>query len=565
MNLKKILLFLLVPGLIAGCQREPLEKPVPEKPVNVMLILADDLAYTDLSTYGSEIQTPNIDNLAAEGFQFNHFHTAAMCSPSRAMLLTGVDQHKNGYGTMAEFLATEQRGKPGYEGYLNDDVVTVASVLQQHDFHTYMTGKWHLGAQSLPSTRGFDETYILVQGAGSHFNNTGYASTQPTVDYRRNGDPVTLPDDFYSSDFYTDQMIEFIDTHKDDDKPFFGYLAFSAPHWPLHAPEESIEKYADRYDAGWDVIRKERHDKLKELGLIGKDAVMAPRLARIPAWDEVSAEEQRYQAKEMAVFAAMVDRLDENVGKLVNYLKSIDEYDNTVFIFLSDNGPEAVDFTTFPIFPPATNWIRENFDNSYENLGLEGSYQFYGGHWAHVGATAHRLHKTIVTQGGIQSPLIISAPKILRKQQRVNEFASVLDITPTILDLANVEPPKGTFRHKAVHEMDGRSMLPFLRGDEPGIYGESEGVGFELFGHNAFISGHWKVLRLQAPYGDGTWGLYDLSKDPAELNDLGQQEPERLATMVAQYEAYVQSNGVIQVPDGWTMFGSIPLEITNPE
>lgn len=549
----RILLCLTLCTFIAGCSQTAIS---PEPP-NIMLILADDLAYTDLSIYGGEIQTPNIADLAAQGIQFNHFHTAAMCSPSRAMLLTGVDQHRNGYGTMAEFVSTEQKGQPGYEGYLNNDVVTVAALLQQHGFHTYMTGKWHLGAQSLPNTRGFDETYILVQGAGSHFNNTGYSSLQPTVDYRSNGEQVTLPEDFYSSDFYTDQMIEFIETNKNDGKPFFGYLAFSAPHWPLHAPKQLIEKYADRYQAGWDVIRKERHDQLKKLGLIGEDAVMAPRLARIPAWDELTDQEQRYQAKKMAVFAAMVDRLDENVGKLVNYLKSIDEYDNTVFIFLSDNGPEAIDFTTFPIYPPATDWVRENFDNSYENLGLDGSYQFYGGHWAHVGATAHRLHKTIVTQGGIQAPLIISYPKLLVKQQRVSAFANVLDIAPTILDLVNVDLPQGTFKGRSVHVMDGRSMLPYLQGDAPSIYGDTEGAGFELFGHNAFISGHWKVLRLQSPYGDGSWKLYDLSKDPAELNDLGEQKPERLQTMVSQYAEYVKSNGVIQVPKGWTMFDSV--------
>ena len=402
-----------------------------------------------------------------------------------------------------------------------------------------------------------DRTFILLQGAGSHFDNTGYASARPIVDYFRNGEAVELPDDFYSSDAYTDEMIKYIEEGRASNQPFFGYLAFSAPHFPLHAPADLINKYIERYMVGWDVIRQQRHENMKELGLIHTDAEMAVRLERVPPWNEVSIEDQSYQAKKMAVYAAMVDRIDQNVGKLVNYLKSIDEYDNTAFFFLSDNGPEAVDFTTYPILPVATDWIAETFDNSYENLGNQGSYIYYGERWAHVSAAAHSFHKTVITQGGINVPLIFSYAKALPQNRIVTDFSSMVDITPTILDLVNVTHPVNIFNGRSIHNMDGRSIIPYLEGTAESIYPLGEGNGFELFGHNAYISGNWKITRLQVPYGDFTWGLYDIGKDPAELNNLAEQNPEKFQELLALYEKYTESNGVIQVPEGWRMFENL--------
>ncbi|MBM89170.1 MAG: arylsulfatase [Gammaproteobacteria bacterium] len=555
----KLTITYLISFMLIGCNpvsnTSSLET-VSGKP-NVILLLADDLAFSDLGAYGSEIETPHLDQLASSGVLFTRFHTSAMCSPSRAMLLTGVDQHKNGYGTMGEYLDDSQRGQPGYEGYLNNQVVTVASVLNNAGFNTFMTGKWHLGSQTLPSDRGFDRTFILQQGAGSHFDNTGYASARPIVDYFRNGEAVELPEDFYSSDAYTNEMIKYIEEGRASNQPFFGYLAFSAPHFPLHAPANLIDKYIERYMVGWDVIRQQRHDAMKELGLIHSDAEMADRLERVPPWNEVSMEDQRYQAKKMAVYAAMIDRIDQNVGKLVSYLKSIDEYDNTIFFFLSDNGPEAVDFTTYPILPVATDWIAETFDNSYENLGNQGSYIYYGERWAHVSAAAHSFHKTVITQGGINVPLILSYAQAIPQNRIVTDFSSIVDIAPTILDLVNVAHPGNIFNGRSIHNMDGRSIVPYLKGSVESIYPLGEGNGFELFGHNAYISGSWKITRLQEPYGDFTWGLFDIEKDPAELNNLAEQNPEKFQELLALYAGYAESNGVIQVPEGWRMFENL--------
>ena len=560
--ISKFLLVTLLTSSVAAfssCSEQAAESPqtAGQASPNIMLILADDLAYSDLGAYGSEIETPNIDLLAKQGVMFTRFHTSAMCSPSRAMLLTGVDQHKNGYGSMGEYLAIEQRGQPGYEGYLNNQVVTVANMLKTSGFNTYMTGKWHLGDSSLPSNRGFDRSFILLQGAGSHFNNTGYAPQRTTVDYYRNTTPVELPDNFYSSDFYTSEMIQYIEEGRDSEDPFFGYLAFSAPHFPLHAPSNLIEKYVERYQVGWDIIRKQRHESLKTLGLIDRQALMAKRLDGVPAWGELDTEEQRYQAKKMAVYAAMVDSVDQNIGKLVAYLKSINEYDNTVFIFLSDNGPESNDFASERTVPSVTDWIADTFDNRYENLGNESSFIYYGKPWAHVGAAAHRFHKTVMTQGGINSPLIISHPNSLPQNRIVSEFSSVVDITPTILELVSASHPGTQFQGRLVHGMDGRSILPYLRSQEESIYPPGTGNGFELFGHNAFISANWKILRLMDPYGNFTWGLYDLDKDPAELNDLSVQFPGIFQEMLALYADYESRNGLIQVPEGWKMFENL--------
>ena len=557
----KLTITSLISCVLAGCGYDPASDTsslvTASNTPNVVLILADDLAFSDLGAYGSEIETPHLDELASGGVLFTRFHTSAMCSPSRAMLLTGVDQHKNGYGTMGEYLDDSQRGQPGYEGYLNNQVVTVASLLNNAGFNTFMTGKWHLGSQTLPSDRGFDRTFILLQGAGSHFDNTGYASARPIVDYFRNGEAVELPEDFYSSDAYTDEMIQYIEEGRASNQPFFGYLAFSAPHFPLHAPADLIDKYIERYMVGWDVIRQQRHEAMKELGIIHGDAEMADRLERVPPWNEISLEDQRYQAKKMAVYAAMVDRIDQNVGKLVNYLKSIDEYENTVFFFLSDNGPEAVDFTTYPILPVATDWIAETFDNSYENLGNQGSYIYYGERWAHVSAAAHSFHKTVITQGGINVPLILSYAQAIPQNGIVTDFSSIVDIAPTILDLVNVTHPGNIFNGRSIHNMDGRSIVPYLKGTVESIYPLGEGNGFELFGHNAYISGSWKITRLQEPYGDFTWGLFDIEKDPAELNNLAEQNPEKFQELLALYAGYAESNGVIQVPEGWRMFENL--------
>ncbi|MGB3712332.1 MAG: arylsulfatase [Erythrobacter sp.] len=523
---------------------------------NIIVILADDLAYSDIEPYGGEIETPNLARLADNGMTFTYFHTSPMCSPSRAMLLTGVAQHRTGYGTMAEFLAENQVGARGYEGQLNDRVLTIAERLRSGGYRTYMTGKWHLGRDSEPSSRGFDRSFTLIQGAGSHFDERGYAEFMPTVTYLRDGEPTELPDDFYSTDAYTDELIRYLDEDREEGKPFFAYLAYTAPHWPLHAPEETIAKYEGKYAEGWSALRQKRFDALKEAGIIPADAPMSDEHPDVPDWDSLTPEQQAHQAKIMAVYAAMVDRIDQNLGRLIAHLEATGELDNTVIIFTSDNGPEAIDFTTDPIFPPATNWVAENFDNSTENLGGPLSYPFYGRPWAQAGAAGHRYYKTFVTQGGIHAPMIISWKGRIDSGGKTRAFATLLDIAPTLLEMAGIDAARSAGDGRPVEPMAGKSMLPYLSGRSDAIYPEWDGQSFELFGNEAFISGDWKIQRLRKPAGDGEWKLFNLARDPNETRDIRAAHPDVFARLMEGHQSYIEQNGVILAPDDYEMFGT---------
>ncbi|WP_373487125.1 arylsulfatase [Blastomonas sp.] len=532
---------------------EAASKPAPRP--NIIVILADDLAYSDISPYGGEIDTPNLAALAAGGTTFTNFRTSPMCSPSRAMLLTGVQQHRTGLGTMAEFLADSQRGQPGYEGFLNNRVATIAERLKPAGYTTIMAGKWHLGEQSRPSDRGFDHSFTLIDGAGSHFSDAGYAAFKPKVTYLRNGETAELPKDFYSSDFYTSEIIDSIQQARASGKPFFAYLSFTAPHWPLHAPRDLILKYDSTYAAGWDTLRENRFKRLQRLGIISNDAVMAPSHAKVPRFASLPVEQQRYQARLMAVYAAMVDRLDWNIGRLVSYLDATGIKDNTIIVFLSDNGAEAIDFTTDPIFPPATDWIASNFDNSFDNLGAPSSYAFYGRPWAQAGAAGHRLYKTFVAEGGIRSPLIVSWPSGgLKRGRQTSTFATLVEIVPTLLEAAKVDGSLTRIGDREIEPVSGRSMLPFLKGRARTVYGRSEGQGFELFGNKAYISGEWKILHLTKPEGEGRWQLFNLVRDPAEANDVSAQNPKIFRRMITAYEAFAKANGVRDLPTDFNMF-----------
>lgn len=527
------------------------EGPGPAPRPNVLIILADDLAYSDLSPYGGEIDTPNLARLAKSGVTFTYFHTSPMCSPSRAMLLTGVAQHRTGFGAMAEFVGANQKGQPGYEGYLNSRVVTLAERLKGAGYRTSMAGKWHLGAQSPPHERGFEDSAILLEGAGSHFSDAGYASFKPKVTYLRDGAPIKLPKEFYSSDFYASEAIRQIGPRAD--KPFFTYLAFTAPHWPLHAPTQSIAKYDGRYAMGWDKLREQRFDALRRNGIIGAAAKMPPRMKEVPAWDSLSAPQQAYQSKLMTVYAAMVDRLDWNVGRVLDHLETTGQLSDTIILFASDNGPEALDFLSNSKFEGATDWIEANFKNDVKTLGTSESYAFYGRGWAQAGAAAHRYYKTYVTEGGLHSPLIMSWPKGVVGGGKTRAFATLLDIAPTVLDAAEVKTGPESMSSNT-EPLAGRSMLPYLKGRTQSIYQGLDGQGFELFANEAYISGDWKIMRLRSPEGDGRWKLFNLARDPGELSDLSAANPKLFKQLRDRYAVFAKRDNVILRTEPFELF-----------
>ena len=531
--------------LLTGCKTT--SKTELAKPPNILLIVADDLGFSDIGPYGGEISTPALDQLAKEGLQLSNFHVLPTCSPTRSVLLSGMDNHRAGLGTMGEFVTPEMEGVPGYAGYLNFEVAALPEVMKRAGYHTYMAGKWHLGAEenTSPHARGFEETFVLLQGGGSHWSDRQPISPPQTMVYRRNGKEVeSLPEDFYSPRYYTDRILEWIEEDREDNKPFFAYLSYTAPHDPLHAPKEYIAKYAGKYDQGWDALRQTRLESLKKLGMVPKGAVPFPRLPNVKAWDELPQEERALAARDMEVYAAMVDYMDEQLARVFDYLKEIGEYDNTMILFMSDNGANGSLPTAYP---GQTEEYLGSFDNSLENRGLPGSYIEMGPGWAQASMSPSRMFKAYPTEGGIKAPLLVKVAGQPANPGSMNDsFVHVRDVMPTLLDVAGTAKPDAVDGCEVL-PMQGQSVLDLFAGKSEKAYAGASRVGYELFSFKAFIDGNWKIVRMPKPLGTGEWELFDLSKDPAEIHDLSAEQPDKLEEMVALWERYKEENGVLDI------------------
>jgi len=546
-----VLVVLTLSLFMISCKQETenLEKSTSAEPrqPNILLIVADDLGFSDIGSFGGEIATPTLDRLADEGLQLSNFHVLPTCSPSRSVLLSGTDNHVAGLGTMGEIKTPEMEGHPGYAGYLNFEVAALPEVLQAGGYHTYMAGKWHLGHEkdTLPHARGFDETFALLPGGGSHWGDMKPLSPPQTMIYSRNGQKVeSLPDDFYSTTYYTDTIINSIDHSKDDDKPFFAYLSYTAPHDPLHAPKAYIDKYRGKYDEGWDVLREQRLQSLKALGIVHKDAKSFPRLESVKPWNEMSIEERADASRDMEVYAAMIDYLDEQIARVFDYLKEIGEYDNTMIIFLSDNGANGFLPTAYP---GQTDEFLNSFDNNLDNRGLVNSFIEQGPGWAQVSMAPSRMFKAFTSEGGIRAPLLVKLPGAMPNAGTMNHsFFHIRDIMPTILDVAGIELTQ-SINDRPVVPMLGDSVLDLFSGNAKSPYAGADQVGYELFGMKALFDGDWKILWMPPPFGPGDWQLYKLSEDPGELTDLSDRQPDRLVKMIAKWEQYKEENRVLDI------------------
>ncbi len=523
----------------------------PKSRPNILLIVADDMGYSDLGCFGGEIRTPNIDALAARGLRATHFYAAPSCSPTRSMLLSGTDSHIAGIGNMAEWTGPTQRDQPGYEGFLNTRVVTAATRLRDAGYHTYMAGKWHLGDKpdQWPAARGFTRDFSLLQGAGSHWADTlGLLPSEPKVSYTRNGELVKeLPKDYYSSKDLTNFIIESMDANAQHDKPFFAYLAYQAPHGPLAVPDPWIDRCKGRYDRGYDAIRDERLARQKRLGLTADDVVTFPRLPNIPAWLALTDDQRQLSARKMELYAAMVECLDDQIGRLINHLKKIGEYDNTLIVFMSDNGAAGEDMGELvaKLAPAAKEWFEKTFDNRPENWGRPRSAVEYGPAWAQVSSVPFRLFKGVVAEGGIRVALIVSGPGVKHQGAINHSVLHVMDLLPTFLELARVELPADKSAKNSTLAQ-GKSMWPLLGGRAKEIRTESDWLGWELFGNRAIRQGDWKLLYLlPAAGGTGDWELFNLKDDPAEMHDLSVTNPEKKAALLKLWDEYVLRNGVI--------------------
>lgn len=527
---------------------------------NIVLILADDLGFSDISPYGSEINTPTLSMLAAEGVRFTNFHTAASCAPSRAMLLTGVDSHRAGVPNIPEAIPPEQRKYENYQGVLGSNVVTVAALLEEAGYHTYMAGKWHLGKEKhqLPSRRGFERTVAMADTGADNWEQRPYLPIYEKANWFADGEEFELPEDFYSSRFLIDKTIEFIDSNDGDGKPFFAYVPLQAVHIPVQAPQEFIDRYMGVYDKGWEQLRKDRLRKAVELGVVpaGTDMVA---MSTTLNWDALTDEQRRYEAKRMAVYGGMVEAMDFHLGRLIKHLKDAGLYKDTIFIFTSDNGSEASGPANQGNAQTQIVMRRQGYTTGYETLGLRGSFNSISPSFASASASPFAFYKFYAGEGGLRVPLIVAGESIEAKGRLNDAFAYVTGITPTILGLANVERPLDRFGGRPVEPVTGRDLMPLINGEVDRIYMKEDAIGYEVGGNAALFQGDFKIVMNRGPVGDGDWHLYNIVQDPGEVRDLAEAESERLQEMVAAYRRYASENGVLPVPPGYRQMRQVYL------
>ncbi|MBL8649853.1 MAG: arylsulfatase [Sphingopyxis sp.] len=514
-----------------------------ERRPNFLIIVADDLGYSDLGAFGGEIRTPNLDTLALAGIRLAGFHTAPTCSPTRSMLLSGTDNHVAGLGTMAEMIRPNQKDKPGYEGYLRTDVATLAERLAAGGYATLFSGKWHLGLtpERDPHARGFQRSFALLQGGHNHFG----TDVGTTATYTEQGKPLTkLPADFYSSDHFATRLIDFLGEREGQGaaQPFFAYLAFTAPHWPLQAHPDDIARYKGRYDEGFDILRARRLARQQALGILAADVAPHTPRNRDGSWDSLTAEQQRTAARNMEIYAAMVDRMDQNVGRVVEALRASGELDDTIILFLADNGAEALDVET-----TGAEMLAERLkgaDNGLTNRGAASSYVTYGAGWAQAATAPSWLTKGYQSEGGTRAVAFISGAGIARRAGADTQFLSVADVAPTFLELAGVDSRTVDVGGRAVRPITGRSWTRWLHSPAARVYGASDGFGAELFGSRAYRQGNWKITDI----GDGRWRLFDIARDPGETRDLSLVEPEKREQFAEAWLRYSREVGVV-APD----------------
>ncbi len=515
---------------------------MPTKQPNIVLILVDDMGFSDIGCYGGEIDTPNLDSLAEDGIRFTQFFNTARCSPSRASLLTGLHPHQTGIGIL-----TDDYGPEGYAGDLNDKCITIAELLKENGYKTYMSGKWHVSSSlydvsnSWPNKRGFDEFYGTIHGAGSYF----YPATLTRNNV--NVEDETLNTEFYYTDAITANAVKFINDHttNSSEEPFFLYVSYTAPHWPLHAREEDIEKYKGRFKEGWDFLREKRLARQVEMGIIKKEWELSERNSRASAWEDVKHKE--WQQRRMEVYAAQIDRMDQGVGNVFRTLENTELMEDTVIIFLSDNGGcaeplgavmEKVCLADGSTRKHTSNGERVKFGNKHSIMpGSEITFQSYGAAWANLSNTPFRKFKKWTHEGGIATPLILHWPEGIKHRGELrHQQAQLTDIMATIVDITGVGYPE-KYKGKEIHPLEGKSLVPVFEGKD----NNKDMLFFEHMGNGAVRDGKWKLVR-DFP---GDWEQYDMEKDRTELHNVIDQYTEQALKMKKAYEQWAERCGVI--------------------
>ncbi len=555
-RLKAAVSVVLLSTLLAACGTEPAEETIAvttrQRP-NVVLIVADDMGYNELGAWGSEIHTPNLDDLALNGLRFTNFHAAPSCAPARAMLLSGTSNHQAGVGSMTIKRAydggrtpdADSRGvgMPGYEGHLSERVAALPEILRAAGYHTYMTGKWDLGRAleeaHMPASRGFESSYILTTGTAVHLgfpdrNASGGVSRVDPHPYQENGVPITeLPEDFFSTTMYTDKLIDYIDENRSDGQPFFAWLSYSTPHSPIQVPDDWRDRYAGRYEQGYGVVRDQRFARAQELGIFPANLDLSRYESGATEWNSLSDEERRTQTRLMELYAAMIENMDYHIGRLVTYLEESGQLDNTVILFMSENGAANSGIPVPPTFTP---------DDSFENMGRYNSWLNYGRGWAEAATAPLRDTKGSMAEGGTRVAAFVHHGSVAEPGRLDHGYLTFMDVAPTILEITGTRAPAGTFQGRDVVPMTGRSFWARAQGDAAPTHGPDEAVGSELHGNRALVRGDWKILF---PASAAQWQLFNLVDDPGETSDLADDQPELLADLVAAWEQFAAEHGVV--------------------
>ncbi len=516
-NSISLFLFIFLPYLVFAQKKQP----------NIVVILADDMGYSDIGAFGAETETPNLDEMAAKGVKMTQFYNASRCCPTRASLLTGLYQHQAGVGDMMN-----TRKEPAYQGYLNKNSVTIAEALKPYGYSTFMTGKWHVGQapEHWPVKRGFDRYFGLIDGAGSYFGPYPYRPKQKLT-IALDDKEFTPGDNYYSTNAYTDYALKFIEENSKTKKPFFLYLAYQAPHWPLQALPKDIAKYKGKYMQGWDKLRLARFKKMQETGIIPKNIKLTPRDRNVPEWNSLTQEEKVNWDDKMAVYAAMIDCMDQNIGRIRKKLKELGQDNNTVFMFLSDNGASHEIIN-------ANSFLPEIFQSSKKLASDPTSFTAYGFEGANVSNTPFRSFKHWEYEGGTATPFIAYGPSIVKPGITSSKPGHIIDIMATCLNLAGASYPS-TYNENKIKPTAGVSLLPLFKGQN---WVGHKALFFEHEGNRAVRQGDWKLV---SNYPDNEWHLYNMLTDRTELNDLSKSQSKKVQEMISLYQDWAQKSEVI--------------------
>lgn len=531
--------YLLVGILVFSCmpaKEKNQVNPTQSKP-NILLVIADDLGLTDLGCYGGEIHTPTIDSLAQSGKLFTNFHSAAMCAPARSKLFSGQDHHQAGWGRQRDVSGSFYEGLWGYENEISVRVLCFPRLFQEAGYFTSFVGKWHLGSSpsTIPAAQGFDKSFALMQGAANHWNDVGLGLSDKdgkVSSYFQDNHKVSWPEGQYSTNFYTSETIKYLSENRIESQPFLSVVSYTAPHWPLQPPSDYKDRYRGKYDRGYDDLREQRFNTSKRLGMIEESVELPEGLKHIKPWESLTKEEQKIESREMELYAASLEHLDAQLGELLNHLRATGELENTIVLFMSDNGADFLDFYNNEKYG---QFLREKYDNSYDNMGNPNSFVAYGAAWAQASMSPYSYYKGYLAEGGLRAPLIISGTNI-KAENQVDQLVDVTDLAPTLLSLAEIEY-KETFKGKSYPSLPGRSFKKLLQ--ENGVHEMNTPTYVSDFQGKAYVrKDQYKWLNQKDPSKIDQFELFNLDNDPGERNDLSVQHPNLIKELKVAWDNY---------------------------